>query len=143
MSSLSGSQPQVTGSPQAASLRSPGSALPTFEEATASILSGVQTTFADSQPSSLLILSGFQTAGPLPSILPLSSMPVTSSRGEAGIALHDHRDLVLSLPSNASELLAVSGHIEEVETTHVSVETHLVNPPYQGCTTLSGINSSL
>ncbi len=55
--------------------------------------------------------------------------------------MHDHRDLVVSLPSDAPELLAVSGHTEEVETTHVSVETHSVNPPSQGCTTLTGINS--
>ncbi len=36
VSILSGSQPQVTGSPRVASQRSPGSVLPTFEEATES-----------------------------------------------------------------------------------------------------------
>ncbi len=63
------------------------------------------------------------------------------SRGEAGSALHDHRDLFVSLPSDVSELLAVSEHTEEVETTHVPVETPLINHPSQGCTTLPGINS--
>ncbi len=53
-------------------------------------------------------------AGTLPSILPSSSITVTLSRGEAGMALHDHRDLVVSLPPEASQLLAVSEHTEEL-----------------------------
>ncbi len=47
----------------------------------------------------------------------------------------------LSLTSDVTELLAVSEHTEEVETTHVPVETSSVNPPSQGFTTLAGINS--
>ncbi len=123
VSTFSGFQPQVTSSARAASHQSPGSVLLTFEEATesawqltssASILSSIQATFAGFQPSSL--------------------PTVSSSRGEAGTAMHDQRDLVVSLPSHASKLLAVSEHTEEVETTHVPVETHSVNPPSQGCT---------
>ncbi len=53
----------------------------------------------------------------------------------------DHMDMVISLPSDASELLAVSRHTEEVETTHTPIETLSVNFPSQGCTALSGINS--
>ncbi len=75
-----------------------------------------------------------------PSTLPLPTT-VSLSRGEAGLALHVHRDLFVSLTSDVSELLAVSEHTEEVETTHVPVETPLINPPSQGCTTLPGINS--
>ncbi len=56
--------------------------------------------------------------------------------------MHDHRDLVVSLPSNASELLAASEHTEEVETTHVPVKTPSVNPSSQGCTTLPGCGLS-
>ncbi len=56
------------------------------------------------------------------------------------MALQDHRDLVTSLPSNISELTAVPEHIEEVETTHIAVETPSVNPSSQGFT-LPGINS--
>ncbi len=78
---------------------------------------------------------------PPPSVLPSSSTTVTLLRREAGTAMHDHRDLVVSLPSDACELLAVPGHTEEVETTHVSVETHSVNPPSQGCIILTGIIS--
>ena len=150
MSTVSGSQPQVTGSPQVASVLSPGSVLPSFGEATeythqqtssASILSSAQTTFSGSQQSSLPVLSGFQTAGALPSILPSSSTTVTSSRGGAGTAMHDLRDLVVSLPPDAPKLLAVSGHTEEVETTYVSVQTHSVNAPSKGCTIQTGINS--
>ncbi len=47
--------------------------------------------------------------------------------------------MVVSLPSNASELLAVSEHTEEVETTHVPVETFSVNPSSQGCPSHSGL----
>ncbi len=57
------------------------------------------------------------------------------------MALHDPRDLVVSLPCDVSKLLAVSEHTEEVEMTHVPVETSLINLPSQGCTTLPGINS--
>ncbi len=64
-------------------------------------------------------------------------MTVSLSRGEAGTAMRDHSDLVVSLPSDASELLVVSEHTEEVETTHVPVETLSVNPSSQGCTTLT------
>ncbi len=53
----------------------------------------------------------------------------------------DHRDLVTSLPLSVSELFTVSKRIEEVETTHIPVETPTVNTSSQGCTTLSGINS--
>ena len=49
--------------------------------------------------------------------------------------------MVTSLPSDVSKLLAVSEHTEEVEMTHVPVETFSVNPPSHGCTTLFGINS--
>ena len=57
------------------------------------------------------------------------------------MALHDHMDLVVSLPSGVSKLLAVSKHTEEVETTRVPVETPSVNPPSQGFTTLTEIKS--
>ena len=75
VSTLSGSQAQVTGSPRVASQRSPGSVLPTFEGDTesacqqmssASILSSAHTTFAGSQTSSLLVLSYFQMDAPPP-----------------------------------------------------------------------------
>ncbi len=56
------------------------------------------------------------------------------------MAFHNHRDLVVSLPSDASELSAVPEHIKEVGTTHVR-ETPSVNPPSQGFTTLTEINS--
>ena len=56
------------------------------------------------------------------------------------MALLDHRDLVTSLPSYVSKLPTVSERIEEVETTHIPVETTSVNPSSQGSTTLSGIN---
>ena len=56
------------------------------------------------------------------------------------MALHDPRDLVVSLPCDVSKLLAVSEHTEEVEMTHVPVETPSVNPLSQGFTTLAGIN---
>ncbi len=105
------------------------------------ILSTVQSTFAGSQPSSLPILLGSQTAGTPPSTLPSSTTTVSLSRGQAGLALDDHRDMVTSLPSDVSKLLAVSEHTEEVEMTHVPVETFSVNPPSHGCTTLFGINS--
>ena len=59
------------------------------------------------------------------------------------MALLDHMDLVTSLPSTVSELLTVSEHIEEVETTHVPVETTSVNPSSRGFTTLSGLSVSL
>ncbi len=75
-----------------------------------------------------------------PTTLP-SSSTVSLSRGEAGLAFHNHRDLVVSLPYDISELSAVPEHIKEVETTHVPVETPSVNPPSQGFTTLTGINS--
>ncbi len=78
--------------------------------------------------------------GPL-STLPSSTTTVSLSRGEAGLAFHGHRDLVTSLPSDVSELLAISEHIEVVETTHIPVEVISVNSPSQGCTTLIGINS--
>ncbi len=106
VSTLSGLQPQVTGSPRVVSLQSPVSVLLTFEGATesarqqtssASILLSVQTTFAGSHPSSLPVLSGSQMAGALLSILASSSTTVTSSRVEAGTAMLDHRDLRLSL----------------------------------------------
>ncbi len=98
MLTLSSSQPQVAGLPPVASCQSPWSVLQTFEEATesthqqtssASILSSVQTTFVGSQSSSL-------------------------SRGDAGLAMLDHKDMVVSLSSDAAELLAVSEHTEEV-----------------------------
>ncbi len=149
LSTQSGSQPQVTGSPQAASLQSPGSVILTFEEATSEsthqqtsvpFLPTIQNTFVGSQPPSLSILSSSQATEAPPSTLP-SLTTVSLSSGEAGLALHDHRDLVVSLPSNVSKLLAVSEHTEEMEMTHVPVETPSVNPPTQGCTTLTGINS--
>ncbi len=146
LSTPSDSQPQVTGSPRAAAGRSPGSGLPTFEEATrstrqqtssATVVSSTQDTFADSQPSSLSNLSSSVTAEPPLSVLSATS---TASRGESGLALQDHRDLVTSFPPRASELTTVSERIEEVETIHIPVETHSVNPTTQGFT-LSGINT--
>ena len=143
VSTLSGSQPQVTGSPRVASLWSPGSVLPTFGEATESArqqspLPRFYRVFKPRLLSLSHLLSRFyRVFRRLGSSL---NFTVTSSRGEAGTAMHDHRDLVVSLPSDAPKLLAVSGHTEEVETTHASVETHSVNPPSQGCTTLTGIN---
>ncbi len=134
---LPDSQSQVTGSPQAQAGRSPGSVLPTFKEATgstrqktsfATVLS-VQVTFADSQLSSVSNLSRSLTAGAPLSTLPSSS---TASRGDAGSALQDHRDLVTSFPLNVSELNAVSECIEEVEMTHIPIETPSVNPFSQG-----------
>ena len=56
----------------------------------------------------------------LPSTLPSISSTFSLSRGEAGMAMHDHKDLVVSLPSDASELLAVFEHTE-LETIHVPV----------------------
>ncbi len=72
--------------------------------------------------------------------LSILSTSTAASRGEAGLALQDHRDLVTSFPSIASELTTVSGRFEEVETTQLSVETHSVNPTSQGFA-LSGISS--
>ena len=58
------------------------------------------------------------------------------------MALYDHSYLVVSLPSDVSELLTVSEHTGEVEMTHVPVvETPSVNPSSLGFTTLAGINS--
>ncbi len=79
-------------------------------------------------------------AGILPLTLPSTSSTVSLLRGEIGSAMHDDRDLVVSLPSDASKLFAVSEHTEEVETTHIPVKTRSVNPSSQGCTTLCGIN---
>ena len=93
--------------------------------------------FADPQLSSLSSLSSSRTAGALLSTT-LSS--TTVSRGDAGLALQDHRGLATSFPLNVSELNAVSEHIEEVETTHIPVETPSVNPSSQGFTPY-GINS--
>ncbi len=145
LSTLLVSQPQVTGSPRAASARSSGSVLPTFEEATgstrqqtssATVVTSIQNTFADSQLSSISNLLSSVTAG-----APLSTLPssLTVSRGDTGSALQDHRDLVTSFPLSFSELTTVSEHIEEVELTHITVETPSVNPSSQGFT-LPGIN---
>ncbi len=76
----------------------------------------------------------------LPSTLPSISSTVSLSRGDAGLAMLDHRDMVVPLPSEASELLAVSKHTEEMETTHIPVETLSVNPPSQGYTAFPVIN---
>ncbi len=141
------SQPQVTGSPRAAAGRSPGSVLPTFEEATgstgqqtssATVVSSGQDTFADSQPLSASNLSSASTMAGAP--LSNLSTVTAASRGEAGLALHDHRALVTSFPSIASELTTVSGRTEEVETTQIPVEPPSVNPSSQGFA-LPGINS--
>ncbi len=61
-----------------------------------------------------------------------SSTTVSLSREEAGLGLHNHRNLVVFLPSDASEVLPVSEHTEEVETTHIPVETPSANPTSQG-----------
>ncbi len=80
-------------------------------------------------------------AGALPSTLPSITSTVPLSRRQADLAMLDHRDLVISQTSDASELLAVSEHTEAVENTHSPAETHSVNPPSHGCNTLPGINS--
>ncbi len=126
-STLSGSQPKVSGSPRVVCHQSLGTILLTFEEAieltiqqtsSASILVSVQNTFVSSQLSSVSILWTSQTAGVLPSMLPSISSTVSPLMVEAGLAMLDHRDMVVSSPSDASELLVVSEHTEEVETTH-------------------------
>ncbi len=146
----SGSQTQVTGSPKVASFQSPGSVIPTSKEATTEstrqqrllpqFYRPFRTRLLAQPPSLSRYYPSSQAAEAPPSTLP-SSMTVSLSRREAGLALHDHRDLVVSLPSDVSELLAVSEHTEEVETTLVPVETLSVNSPSQGCTTLPGIKS--
>ncbi len=134
----------MTGSPRVAAGRSPGSGLPTFEEATGStrqqtssdsVVTSGQDTLADPQPLSISNLSSSVTAEDPLSVLPTS----VASRGEAGSALHNHRDPVASFPTIASELSTVSGRIEEVETTHIPVESSSVNPTSQGFA-LPGIN---
>ena len=143
---------QVAGSPWEASRRSPGSILSTFEEATestnrqmssASSLSSVQKTFVGSLSSSVLISMDTQTAGALPSTIPSTSSTISLSRGEADLAILDHRYLIVSQSSDAPELLAVSGHAEVVETTHIPVQTLPVNPPSQGCTAFLWLTWSL
>ena len=101
------------------------------------VVSSVQVTFADSQMSSVSTLSSSLTAG-----APLSTTPSSTTilRGDPVLALQDHRDLVTSFPLNVSELTAVSECIEEVETSHIPIETPSVNPSSQGFT-LPGINS--
>ncbi len=81
----------------------------------ATVVTSAQNTFVDPQLSSVSNLSISVTAEP-----PLSTL--SSLRGDAGLALQDHRDLVTSFPSNAPGLTAVSERIEEVETTQVSVD---------------------
>ncbi len=132
VSTLSGSQPQVTGSLRAASLQSPGSVLPTFEEATesahqqtssASISSSVQTTFAGSQLSSLLILS--DSWGP-----PLGFTVVfcDCNLGEGGSWYGYARS-------------QRSGCLFTLQCSRTVGSFICVNPPSQGCTTLTEICS--
>ncbi len=61
--------------------------------------------------------------------------------GDAGLAMLDHRDLVFYLSCDASELLAVSEHLEEVVMTQNPVETQTLTPISQGCTVLPVGNS--
>ena len=103
------------------------------QTSSATVVTSTQNTFVDSQLSSVSNLSSSVTVG-----APLSTLP--SLRGEAGSALLNHRDLVTSFPLSASELTAVSERIEEVQMSHVPVETSTVNPSSQGFT-LTGINS--
>ena len=144
MSTLSGLQPQVAGSHQVESRQFPGSVSQTFEEATESTnQQSLLPRFYRPFRTRLLALSRllFLFAEAPPSILPASTT-VSLSRGEAGLALHDHRDLVVSLPPmfpNCWQFPNIPRKLRQH--THVPVETPSVNPPSQGCTTLTGINS--
>ncbi len=144
----SGSQPQVTGSPQVVSRQSPRSALPTFEEAvkstghqtsSASITSSVQEMSAGSQPP---LVSTFSTPPEcLHSIQSLTSLAIVVSVEDADLAMLDHKSLIANFPSDGSELLAISGHHEEVVTSQNPAETQTFIPLSWGCTVLPGNNS--
>ncbi len=130
---LSGALPQVTGSLRVYPLQTPGSVLPTFEESVesislqmppASVTSSVQEMSAISQPSLVLILASSQKmADPLHSIQLSISSTVVISMVDADLATCDHKALAVNLPSDASELLAVSGHHKELVTTRDPEET--------------------